>query len=121
MDKSRDRSVKTCSITSDLKTSIERIYKYSDSAEKIIKDCSRLACKELSFTAKNNIQNIKANCVGYAQLTSAIINFAFQANKLPYKAKPIVGKVYLFGIDLNNVAQQISPQSTDPFSKTMIL
>lgn len=117
LDKCRDRSVTTCSITPDLKTSIERICKYSDSAEKIIKDCSGLACKELSFTAKNNIQCGKANCVGYAQLTSAIINYAFQVKKLPYKAKPVVGKVYLFGIDLNNVAQKILPKKHRSFFK----
>ena len=71
----------------------------------------------LSFDRKNMIPNGKANCVGYAQLTSAIINYAFQVKKLPYKAKPIVGKVYLFGIDLNNVAQQILPQKHRPFFK----
>ena len=117
LDKCRDRSATPCAITSDLKTSIERICKYSDLPEKIIKDCSGLACKELSFAAKNNIQCGKANCVGYAQLTSAIINYAFQVKKLPYKAKPIVGKVYLFRIDLNNVAQKIFPKKHRPFFK----
>ena len=89
LDKCRDRSATPCAITSDLKTSIKRICKYSDSPEKIIKECSELVCKELSFTAKNNIQCGKANCVGYAQLISAIINYAFQVKKLPYKAKPV--------------------------------
>lgn len=117
LDKRRDRSVIPCAITPDLKTSIERICKYSDSPEKIIKDCSGLACKELSFTAKNNIQCGKANCVGYAQLTSTIINYAFQVKKLPYKAKPVVGKVHLFGIDLNNVAQKILPKKHRSFFK----
>lgn len=63
------------------------------------------------------IPNGKANCVGYAQLTSAIINYAFQVKKLPYMAKPVVGKVYLFGIDLNNVAQKILPKKHRPFFK----
>lgn len=63
------------------------------------------------------IPNGKANCVGYAQLTSAIINYAFQVKKLPYMAKPVVGKVYLFGINLNNVAQKILPQRHSPFFK----
>ncbi|MBD5367391.1 MAG: hypothetical protein HDR82_10425 [Bacteroides sp.] len=76
-----------------------------------------MACKELSFTVKNNIPNGKANCVGHAQPTSAIINYAFQVKMLPYKAKPVVGKVYLFGIDLNNVAQKILPKKHRPFFK----
>lgn len=74
-------------------------------------------CKRLSFTAKNDIPKGKANCVGYAQLTSAIINYAFQIKNLTYKAKPVVGKVYLLGIDLNNVAQKILPQRHRPFFK----
>ena len=117
LEKSRDRSITPYAIPSDLKTSIEKICAYSDSPEKIIKECSELVCNELSFTAKNNIQCGKANCVGYAQLTSAIINYAFQIKKLPYKAKPVVGKVYLLGIDLNNVAQKILPKKHRPFFK----
>ena len=117
LEKCRDRSTTPCAITSDLKTSIEKICAHSDSPEKIIKECSELVCKELSFTAKNNIQCGKANCVGYAQLTSAIINYAFQVEKLHYKAKPVVGKVYLSGIDLNNVAQKILPKKHRPFFK----
>ena len=117
LDKCRDRGTSPCAITSDLKTPIEKICEHSDSPEKIIKECSELVCKELSFATKNNIQCGKANCVGYAQLTSAIINYAFQVKKLPYKAKPVVGKVYLFGIDLNNVAQKILPKEHRAFFK----
>ena len=117
LEKCRDRSTTPYAITSDLKTSIEKICAHSDSPEKIIKQCSELVCKELSYTANNNIQCGKANCVGYAHLTSAIINYAFQVKKLPYKAKPVVGKVYLFGIDLNNVAQKILPKKHRPFFK----
>ena len=116
-EKETDRNVVTYSLTSDLKERTREMCNDSDSPEKIIKECSGFACKELSFSAKNNIQCGKANCVGYAQLTSAIINYAFQVKKLPYKAKPVVGKVYLFGIDLNNVAQQILPQKYRPFFK----
>lgn len=66
---------------------------------------------------KNGIQNGKAIWVGYAQLTSATINYAFQIKNPPYKAIPVVGKVYLFGINLNNVAQKILPQRHRPFFK----
>lgn len=73
--------------------------------------------QEAIFYCKNDIPKGKANCVGYAQLTSAIINYAFQIKNLTYKAKPVVGKVYLLGIDLNNVAQKILPQRHRPFFK----
>lgn len=116
-EKCIDRSTTPYIITSDLKTSIRDICGYSDSPENIIKECSELVCKELSFTAKNNIQCGKANCVGYAILTSATINYAFRVKKLPYKAKPVVGKVCLYGIDLNNVAQNILPKKYRPFFK----
>lgn len=116
-EKERDRNMTAHSITSDLKTPIDIICNTYDSPDKIIKECSNLACERLSFSAKNDIQRGKANCVGYAQLTSAIINYAFQVKKLPYKAKPVVGKVYLFGIDLNNVAQKILPKKHRPFFK----
>ena len=115
--KDRDKSIINCTLTSDLKNQVAEISNNSYTPQDIIKKCSNLACETLSFTTKNNIQTGKANCVGYAQLTSAIINYAFQVKKLPYKAKPIVGKVYLFGIDLNNVAQKILPKKHRPFFK----
>lgn len=116
MHNDRDRSI-TYAITSDKKEHIKVICGDSDSTNDLIKKCSELVCEQLSFTAKNNIQCGEANCVVYAQLTSAIINYDFQVKKLPYKAKPVVGKVYLFGIDLNNVAQKILPKKHRPFFK----
>lgn len=71
----------------------------------------------LIFDRANDITNGKANCVGYAQLTSATINYAFKITNLPYKAKPVVGKVYLLGIDLNNITQRILPKMHRLFFK----
>lgn len=115
--KDRDRNVSDCILTSDLRNQITEISNTSDTPQDIIIKCSNLTCETLSFTAKNDIQIGNANCVGYAQLTSAIINYTFQIKNLPYKAKPVVGKVYLFGINLNNVAQKILPQRHRPFFK----
>lgn len=117
LEKCRERSTSPCAITSDLKTPIDIICNTYDSPEKIIEECSKLVCKRLSFAAKNDIPKGKANCVGYAQLTSAIINYAFQIKNLTYKAKPVVGKVYLFGIDLNNTTQRILPKKHRSFFK----
>lgn len=117
LEKCNDRSTKTLSLSSDLKTKIENICNTTDSPEKIIKECSELTCERLSFTAKNDIPDGKANCIGYALLTSAIINYAFQIKHLPYKARPVVGKVYLLGMDLNNAAQAILPEKHRAFFK----
>lgn len=117
LEKERIRNTPAHTITPDLKTSIEKICNTSDPLEKTINECSELVCERLSFSAINDIPNGKANCVGYAQLTSAVINYAFQVKKLPYKAKPVVGKVYLFGIDLNNVAQKLLPKKHRSFFK----
>lgn len=120
-NKDRDRNSINCTLSFDLRNQVIEISNNSHTPQDIIRKCSNLACETLSFTAKNDIQRGKANCVGYAQLTSATINYAFQIKNLPYKAKPVVGKVYLFGIDLNNIAQKILPPKQDHFSKTMIL
>lgn len=117
LEKDSDRDIVGCPLKSDLKECIiARCYSL-DASHEIIGECSKLVCESLSFTAKNDIKNGKANCVGYAQLTSATINYAFKIKNLPYKAKPVVGKVYLFGINLNKVAQKILPQSHRPFFK----
>lgn len=115
LKKDSDRNIVGCTLNSDLKEYIIERCGSSDTPQKIIEACSKLVCESLSFTAKNDIKNGKANCVGYAQLTSATINYAFQIKNLPYKAKPVVGKVYLLGIDLNNIAQKILPPKQRPF------
>ena len=106
-----------CYIPQDCREHVDEICAEYDSLEDIMEACSDLACNMLSFASTNDIQHGKANCIGYAQLTSAIINYSFKVKKFPYHAKPVVGKVYLFGIDLNNVAQKILPQKHRLFFK----
>lgn len=117
INKDSDRNIINCTLSSDLKNQVAEISNNSDTPQDIIKKCSNLACETLSCTAKNDIQNGKANCIGYAQLTSTLINHAFQIRDLSYHAKPVVGKVYLFGIDLNNISQKILPLKYRPFFK----
>jgi hypothetical protein len=121
LEKNSDRYIVGCTLNSDLKECIIEMCESSHTPQEVIKECSKLACESLSFTAKNGIQNGKAIWVGYAQLTSATINYAFQIKNPPYKAKPVVGKVYLFGINLNNVTQKYYLKGIDHFSKTTIL
>lgn len=117
LEKDSDRNMVGCTLNSNFKECVIERCESSDTPQKIIEECSKLVCESLSFTAENDIKNGKANCVGYAQLTSATINYAFKIKNLPYKAKPVVGKVYLFGINLNNVAQKILPQKYRQFFK----
>lgn len=117
LEKERDRDMAAYVLSAELKKRVEEACGGTDNPRDIIENCSEMACGMLAFSAKNHIAEGKANCVGYAQLTAAIINHAFQTKQLPYHAKPVVGKVYLFGIDLNNVAQKILPDKYRPFFK----
>lgn len=117
LNKSFNRNIAIYKLQEDTKKKIAQDIIPLETEADIIKYCSNVVADMLSFDRKNMIPNGKANCVGYAQLTSAIINYAFQVKKLPYKAKPVVGKVYLFGIDLNNVTQKILPKKHRSFFK----
>lgn len=115
LEKERYRPTQEYALTSDIKDRICQIT--SDTPIEIIKASNDLCCELLSFSAKNDISNGKANCVGYAQLSSAIINYAFKLNDMPYKARPVVGQVYCFGINLTALSQKILPAKHRPFFK----
>lgn len=119
LEKESDRNIAMYSLSADLKEQIQikEMCATINTPKDIIVRSSDIVCKQLSFSVKNDIPKGKANCVGYAQLTSTILNYAFQIKNLPYKAKPVVGKVYLLGIDLNNIAQKILPPKQRPFFK----
>ena len=71
------------------------------------------SCKKtarlLSFTAKNDIVHGKANCVGYAQLYAGICNYACQVNGLDCTAKPVVGYIMFYNINLCNALTKCMP------------
>ena len=108
LEKERYRPTQEYALTSDIKDRICQIT--SDNPIEVIKASNDLCCDLLSFSAKNDIPNGKANCVGYAQLSSAIINYAFNLNEIPYKARPVVGQVCCFGINLTALSQKILPK-----------
>ena len=70
-----------------------------------------LTAQELQFAEKNDIANGKANCVGYAQLCSAICNQALAANGYSNRSKPVVGYVKNCGINICPVIKAIAPNS----------
>lgn len=115
LEKEQYRPIQEYALTSDIKGRICQIK--SDNPIEIIKASNDLCCELLSFSAKNDIPNGTANCVGYAQLSSAIINYAFKLNDMPYKARPVVGQVYCCGINLTALSQKILPAKHRPFFK----
>jgi hypothetical protein len=89
----------------------------SSNPEDCLKYSLQLTSDLLSFTEKNDIENGKANCVGYAILCSRICNYSFEMNKLKYHAKPVVGYVTLYGINICNILKSLAPQKWKKFVK----
>lgn len=101
---------------SDEKELIAQLASVEDETE-IIKECNKYACKKLSFHRKNNLKNKEANCVGYAQYTTALLNPAFKYKGLLSKARPVVGQVHLYGFNLHPLAMTIMPNKLKSFFK----
>lgn len=80
--------------------------------EQIIDYSLSLTASELKFAARNDIDNGKANCVGYAQLCAAICNQAMAANGIDGKARPVVGYIESNGINLCQVLKAIAPKTS---------
>ena len=91
-----------------------RLASTSDEIE-IIKRCNEFACEELSFHRKNNLKMRKADCVGYAQYTAALLNYAFIHKSLKSKARPVVGQVHLYGFNLHPLTMSIVPNNLKSF------
>ena len=104
-------------LTSSLKEQVIAQTKNLDNPKDVVEECCDIATDYLSFAQKNDIAENKANCIGYARLTSALLNHAFRTKSMIYRAKPVVGTVHSFGVNLNNVAQSILPSSWRPFFK----
>ena len=82
-----------------------------------IKYSLRLTSELLRFTEKNNMGEGKANCVGYAQLCSAICNNVLELNNLPYRSMPVVGYVTCLGVNICPILQRIVPKNYKNFVK----
>ena len=104
-------------LSGELREQVITKTKNLDNPKDIIEECCDIATDYLSFARANDIPNRKANCVGYARLTSALLNHAFKATDWDYTAQPVVGTVHSFGVNLNNVAKSILPSSWCPFFK----
>lgn len=117
LHKTSNRDWSDYHLTPELKELIETKTNNLEDPKDIIDVCCDVSTDYLSFAHSNQIDNKKANCIGYARLTSALLNHAFRKKNIAYKAKPIVGTVHSFGVNLNNVSQYILPSSWRPFFK----
>lgn len=104
-------------LTEEMKSMVRAKINGVADSESIIRIAEEIACKYLRFVYRNDLANGRANCVGYAQLTSELINYAFQIKSLPYKAKPVYGKAYIWGLDLHPIFQCMVPKKYKSFFK----
>lgn len=88
-----------------------------EDVDDLIKFSCDYTCKQLSFHRKNELNKRKANCIGYAQYTSEVLNKVFRLKGLSLKAHPVVGRVYLYGVNLHPVLLSILPESQSNFFK----
>jgi len=91
------------------KSTIQQVKKETKGMDekKIIDYSLNLTCEMLEFGRNNEISNGKANCIGYAQLCSAICNEALRNNGYRYRAKPVVGYIKSFGLNLCSIAKSL--------------
>lgn len=87
------------------------------SAYEIIDFSIKYSADKLKFTKKNDLPNYKANCVGYAKYCAAVCNYAATVNNINLKAKPVVGYVYYYSINLCSVLRAIVPEQYKNFVK----
>lgn len=103
------RNKASIAIDGQLKTWIIDECQSMNDIDEIIRKCNDIVCRNLTFSYKNYLANGKANCVGYAQISAAALNYAFNLNSLPYKAQHVYGKAYLWGMDLHPIMKSLVP------------
>ena len=107
-EKSYERAGECIQLSETLKSKIKADTKgYTDT--QIIEYSLNLTAEQLRFAKENNIANHKANCVGYARFCSSICNYAFSSNNSVTKARPVVGHIKIFGINIHPLAQFLLP------------
>ena len=115
LEKTSARSSSASTLTKELKQRISAETR-SFSESEIVAYSIKTTAKELSFSKKNNIQNGKANCIGYSRLCADICNYAFKVNeRTGCKATPVVGQVYVCGVNLCTVAKFVVPKQYKGF------
>ena len=103
LSKIKDRKTEPIELSQSLKGRIQKETQGMDKAE-VIDYSVKLTAKLLTFSATQgklgDNKKSKANCVGYARLCASICNYGFRQNHIQAKAKPVVGYVYLWNVNL---------------------
>lgn len=116
LSKDHDRSIETYKLSKSIKEKIRNDTDGMDYKE-IIQYSMERTKEQLAFAKNNDIPRGKANCIGYAQMGASICNYAMASNGMGYRAKPVVGYVNLFGINLCAIATKIAPIGLANFVK----
>lgn len=117
LHKTENRPVISDSLTEEDRQELFGTIASTSDETTIIKRCNEMACKKLSFHRKNNLKIGEANCVGYAQYTTHLLNAAFKYKGLSSKARPVVGQVHLYGFNLHPLVMTIIPNNSQSFFK----
>ena len=104
LKKLRDRGYNPVTLSKDFRQKISEDTKGLDERD-IVLYCNKKTQEKLTFSTKcekfDDSRKTKMHCVGYAQVLSTICNYAFSVNGMKGKAKPVVGLVYMCGMNLN--------------------
>lgn len=103
-------------IPEDIKNKIEIETKGMEEIE-IAKYCIKLTSQMLDFSEINNIDNKKANCVGYSKVCTSLCNYAYNVNNMKIKVRHVRGKVLYYNLDVCNILKQVVPNKYKNFVK----
>lgn len=118
--KTSNRPCQDYPLPAELKERIKSEVAGIDDAYDLIDYSCGLTAELLSFDRSNNISEGRANCIGYARLSSSICNYAYGVSACKagsLVAKPAVGTVYCMGVNINSVAVSILPKRHRSFFK----
>lgn len=123
--KTKNRDYTPYPLSKELKERIDNDVAWMDDPCSVVRYSCALTAELLSFSKTNDIANGKANCIGYARLSSSIFNYAIKVlsnrmedeSLLIMTAHPVVGTVHYCGINLNKLSQKILPQKYKSFYK----
>lgn len=86
----------------------------------IVQYCYNKTQELLTFSTKcenfDDKKKTKMHCVGYARVFSTICNYALSTNGFKGFAKPVIGHVYLNGMNLNDFSKLL-PKKWKNFTK----
>ena len=91
--KTRDRKSQPITLSLEDKELIRHKSKNVTESMDAIDLALEITADKLQFSKHNDIQNGKANCVGYAQYYSAVCNYIAKIKHLELQAMPVVGHV----------------------------